>query len=117
MNPKIPNKNIPPIIPIRTSAGCIRARFEIIIGLKKLSMVLDITPKIASAIAEKTFPPIRRYIATGAQTIVVPIIGKIPARQARTAKNNALGIPKTKKPKPTIKPCNTPITTCPYITE
>ena len=59
INPKIPNKKNPPIIPIRVNAGCILAFFEIIIGFKKISNEEAIKPKTVIPKAEKKFPAIR----------------------------------------------------------
>ena len=49
----------------------------------------------------------------GSQTIVVPIIGNTPARQAKRVKSKALGTPNIKKAIPTSKPCKIPKITCP----
>ena len=52
ISPRIPNINNPPIIPIITIAECKFVLFETIIGLKKLSTVLETSPKIKIPIAE-----------------------------------------------------------------
>ena len=60
ISPKIPNKNNPPIIPIRINGGGRLVLFETIIGLKKLSIREEAVPKIIIPTAAKLFPVTNR---------------------------------------------------------
>ena len=60
INPITPKIKSPPIIPIKIIPECICVRFDTINGLKKLSIVTDMIPKIESPITDNTPPPIKR---------------------------------------------------------
>jgi len=113
MNPIIPNKKSPPIIPNKIKEECIWVLLETIIGFRRLSKTDENIPNIPTPTAEKVFPDISKYAETGSQIMVVPITGNIPAIAANRVISNALGTPKRKKPIPTRTPWSKPIITCP----
>ena len=104
INPKIPNKRNPPIIPIKIRPECMFVLLEIIIGRIRLSTVEEITPNIITPNAETLLAATKKYIATGTQTTGVPKIGKTPIITASNVKSNALGTLNMKKPIPAIIP-------------
>ena len=99
-NPRIPKRNRPPIIEIRTTAECIFVIFETKIGLRKLSIVDESIPKIVTPHPARSLPPMNMKIATGTHIIAVPMIGKIPAKIAMIVRKIALGTPKIMNPSP-----------------
>lgn len=60
ISPKMPNKNNPPIIPIRINGVGRLVLFETMIGLRKLSITEDAVPKITIPIAGKVFPVMKK---------------------------------------------------------
>ena len=60
MNPRIPNKKSPPIIPIKIKAECMLVLLETIKGLMKLSDEEEIRPKIRTPTAANMCPEIIR---------------------------------------------------------
>ena len=79
--------------------------FEIINGLRKLSTFEEIIPNTRiPMIVIAGAPVMKREINNGAQTIKVPIIGRIPAKIASKDRNNAFGILNIKRPIPRVIP-------------
>ena len=60
ITPNIPNKNNPPIIPIRIIEEFSSVLFDTIIGLMKLSKDEEIIPNRSTPIAASVFPAITR---------------------------------------------------------
>ncbi len=113
INPKIPNTNNPPTIPISIIEECTLVLFATKVGFTVFSKKAEIRPNKITPSAGIAIPPTKRKIVTGTQIMAVPIIGKIPARHAASVKNKALSTPKIKNPIPTKTPCKIPIITCP----
>ena len=105
IRPNTPNRNRPPIIPIRTITEDTSVFFATIYGRNILSIPETIIAlyKIKLS-ANNRFPLNKRQIDIGIQTNPGPTTGIIEKNTARTDRTRACGIENIKKPIPAVIP-------------